>query len=129
MIHPITQARFRKLFPKPFPPSGSIAELLAFQTVETQWYEDPERHKIGVVVYDRYDKDWQAIVLKKRNGVYQAYQLKHSLSTEKTAADTLLQLFEVESEDFRQFMTEQDKLTKDRTGKSLSDIMLGPRAK
>lgn len=81
---------------------------------------------IGVVVYDRYDRDWQAIVLKKRKGVYQSYQLQHSLPTEEIALSTLLQLFGLENEDFRQFMAKQNQLARERTGKSLGDIFLGP---
>ena len=126
MILSITQSRFRKLFPKPAPPPGSFAEVVSSQLVETQWYEDREHHLIGVVVYDRYDRDWQAIVLKKRKGVYQSYQLQHSLPTEEIALSTLLQLFGLENEDFRQFMAKQNQLARERTGKSLGDIFLGP---
>jgi hypothetical protein len=127
MIQPIDQTRFRKLFPKPPPPPDSIAERLDLQLRETQWYEDRGRHKIGVVVYDRYDQDWQAIVLKKRKGAYRAYQLQHSLPTEKTAVGVLFQLFGLENEDFWQFMTEQNRLAMERTGKSLGTILREPR--
>jgi hypothetical protein len=78
MIRSITQSQFDRLFPKSPVLPGSFAEALRLQTIETQWYEDRQNHRIGVLVYDRYDQDWQAIILKKGKGGYQSYQMQTS---------------------------------------------------
>jgi hypothetical protein len=128
MIRAIAQSQFDRLFPKPPVLPGSFAEALRLQTIETQWYEDRQNHRIGVLVYDRYDQDWHAIILKKGKGGYQSFQMQTSLPSEKTALDALFQLFGLTHEDFRRFMVEQNSLTIERTGRSLEEIFLEPHS-
>jgi hypothetical protein len=127
MIKSITHAQYRALY-TPFPaPPGSLLASLRKQAVETQWYQDDEHQRIGVVVYDPSDKTWNAVVHKKRSGRYQAYQWQISLPTERSALDALMQLFGLENDDFLSFTAETNQAVLKRTGKTLWEAALEPK--
>jgi len=66
MIKPITSERFHRLFKFPRCDRYSPAAMLRSRTRETQWFADENETQLGVIVYETVDKDWQAIVLNKR---------------------------------------------------------------
>jgi hypothetical protein len=73
---------------------------------------------------DQHDKDWQAILLRKRGGVYTTYQLQASLPSQDTARETLFQLFSLENEDFSQFMSKTNVECMRNTGRTVEEIIL-----
>ena len=126
MIKSITQAQYRALnTPYPALP-GSLLASARKQVVETQWYQDNEHQRIGVVIYDLSDRTWNAVVHKKLSGSYQAYQWQISLPTERIALDALMQLFGLENDDFLSFRAQTDQTMLKRTGKTLWEMALEP---
>jgi hypothetical protein len=61
-------------------------EQVQRQTVETRWFECPEKRRVGTIVYDACDNDWQAVCLREYfPGVYTTHEVRVSIPTEKEA--------------------------------------------
>lgn len=125
-MKPITEKQFRQLSPKLTPPPGSFARALQLQTRETQWFEDKERARIGVIVLDTADQDWQAITLEQTPSGYSTHEVRASIATEPEAVEVLRSLFEDESGGHHQLVEELNQKSKENTGQDLVDIFYRP---
>ena len=99
MIEPITQEQFRKYFTPVRGPEGSLLSPIQVQCVETRWYHDSETDRVGVVIYDSRDDDWQCVTLEDYgNGEgHTTHEVRISMPNETLAINTLMTLFRCET--------------------------------
>jgi hypothetical protein len=45
-------------------PRDSLLERVQQKSMETRWYQDRELQRVGVIIYDVLDNDWQAVTLE-----------------------------------------------------------------
>jgi hypothetical protein len=117
MIKPITKGRFHSLFRYPPAPPGSFAEAVRQRTKETQWFQDSEIGRLGVIIYDEGDQDWQAIILEKQEGIYAACQVEASILTEDEAVSVLYRIFDSESDELQRALDNVNAECLKNTGK------------
>jgi hypothetical protein len=94
MIKPITCERFHQLFKFPRCDRYSPAAMLRSRTKETQWFANEDETQLGVIIYETVDKDWQTIVLNKREDwrTFRAWDVVASLPSEHAALIKLKEL-------------------------------------
>jgi hypothetical protein len=124
MLEPITQKQFKRYFTVKPGPIGSLWERVQRRIVETRWYEDKDRQRIGVVIYDVDDKDWQAVMLENYGGIYAAHQVRVSMASEKEAFAALSEMVGEESSDAVKRWIATNQRCVERTGRSLSEHLL-----
>jgi hypothetical protein len=66
MIRPITSEQFHRLFKFPRWHPLSPAAMVHALVKETQWLADEDKTQLGVILYDRGDKDWPQIFPEPR---------------------------------------------------------------
>ena len=104
VIGRISQARFEKRCQSQIP-SPEISPR--------HWFENSSDRTLGLVVF--YPPQlWGAAVFKKRRGHYQVWRQATTLSSEREAVDTLLQLFGLTNRGYREALAEREFFTEPR---------------
>lgn len=124
MITPISQDQFKKYFTPAKGPRGSLLSRIQRQCVETRWYQDSETGRIGVIIYDSRDDDWQSISLENYGLGFTTHEVRTSLGSEKEAVETLMKLFHCETGETHQLMEQVNRQTVERTGRTSAEILL-----
>jgi hypothetical protein len=124
MLEPISQEQFKRYFTVKPGPTGSLWERLQRRIVETKWYEDKEKQRIAVVIFDVRDADWQTVTLQDYGGIYATHQVRVSMASEKEAITAVKEMVESESDDCLNKWMEMNRRSIERTGRSLSEHLL-----
>jgi hypothetical protein len=126
MIEPITKSQFRKYFIPIKGPEGSLLSRIQQQCVETRWYHDSETDRVGVVIYDSRDDDWQCVTLEDYgNGSgYLTHEVRVSIPTESEAIEQLMLLFRCETGETARFTDRMSRSIVLNTGRTPREILL-----
>jgi hypothetical protein len=124
MVQPITQTRFKECFTPETGPPGSLWDQIQRRIVEIAWYEDTDQNRVGVIIFDGVDNDWQAITLQNYEGVYAAHEVRVSLPSQSQAYAVLMELFSLKTEDTAVEWYQMDRQSQGRTGKTLTEHLL-----
>ena len=124
MIQPITQDQFKQYFTPTRGPRGSLLERIQQKSMETRWYRDNETQRVGVIIYDVLDNDWQAVTLEDYGLGYTTHEVRASLSTEKAAVDVLMVLFRCETRETAKLLGRMNRRSLAHSGRSVADILL-----
>jgi hypothetical protein len=124
MIRPITQDQFKKYFTPAKGPRGSLLSRIQRQCVETRWYQDSETGRIGVIIYDSRDNDWQSVTLENYGRGFTTHEVKTSLGSEKEAVEVLMTLFQCETGETHQLLERMNREIVADTGRTPEEILL-----
>jgi hypothetical protein len=124
MVTPITRSRFKECFTAIQGPVGSLWDRIQRRILETQWYEDVARKRVGVIIYDVVDGDWQAIVLRDFGLGYTTHEVRVSLPTEQEAVETLMDLFCCETQETAELTERINRLSLSNTGRTGAEMLL-----
>ena len=124
MIEPITQEQFRKYFTPIKGPEGSLLSRIQQQCVETRWYHDNETDRVGVIIYDSRDNDWQAVTLEDCGEGHLTHEVRVSIPTESEAIEQLMTLFQCEIGGTARFTDRMSRSILSNTGRTPEEILL-----
>jgi hypothetical protein len=63
-----------------------LAEAARRNWAEVEWWATGDFRKLGVVIFDSIDEDWNVVVLKSKSGQYQTCDVEASLKTQQVAS-------------------------------------------
>jgi hypothetical protein len=124
MIKPITQEQFKRYFTPTRGPKGSLMERVQSKAVETRWYQDDQTRRIGVIIFDSLDNDWQAITLEDSSAGYTTHEVRVSMPTETAAIGVLMELFQCETRETARLLDRLNAQAILAGGRSLEEVLL-----
>jgi hypothetical protein len=127
MIEPITQEQFKKLFTPAKGPEGSISDRVQQRSLETKWYQDTSKKRIGLVIFDLEDGNWTCVTLEDcGDGEYSTHEVEINMASEKIAIETLMNLFVREDSRTRDFLVRMTRQSAKLSRKDPVEVLLIP---
>jgi hypothetical protein len=123
-IEPITQDQFKKCFTPLHGPKGSLWDRIQSQTLETRWYQYPDKNRIGVVIYDGIDGNWSCVTLEDFGLGHSTHEVKVNLPTEADAIRTLMMLFHCETGETARLLDRMNRQVVANTGRTGAEVLL-----